>query len=315
MMPQLNFYQITKKFFQPLTKHPFIVEFFKPLSKRYRTGTIVASLIIGIALYVLVDIKLAELVRQNSHPIQLLATEQLIELGPNYTGESKRYAEIIDQYYTKHLEQRNYATILRILYPTLSPQKALASTREALDKATKEEAKEAIWQAGLTSNRLYKLCKRFPRSPIERFKSEDLPDWLETSLEKAFEEFHEQVNKLENTQTLDAAENECKTACRYSREGLILLSLAQLGYDNKEKIKSFQNDIERATSLSQSFAKKAELEEDEKKQKVFTGRAKNMGIRVDIVKAILDNDMNSVTKRLSEEIERALEKNKANKAG
>ncbi len=299
MPPPLNFRQIIEKFF-------------RPLNKKYRRLTISASVIIGIALYVFVDIELAELVRQNSHPLQLLATEQLIELGPNYTGESIRYAEIIDQYYTKHLEQRHYAAAaLRVLYPNLSPQKALASTREALEKSTKEEAKETIWQAGITSYRLYKLCKRFPRSPIERFKSEDLPDWLETALEKAFEKFHEQVNKLENAQTLDAAENECKTACRYSREALILLSLARLGYDNKEKIESFQSDIERATYLAKSFAKRAELEKDEKKQKVFSGRAKNMGIRADVVGSMLANDMDSVTKRLSEEIERAIAERQA----
>ena len=285
--------------FEPLIKHPLL--------------TVSASVIIGIAFFICVDIGLAELVRQNSHPIQLLATEQLIELGPNYTGESRRYAAIIDQYYIRHLEKRYYAAALRVLYPTLSPQKALASTREALEKATKEEAKESIWQAGITSNRLYKLCKRFPRSPIAWFKSEDLPDWLETALEEAFEEFHEQVNKLENAQTLDAAENECKTACRYSRETLILLSLARLGYDNKEKIESFLSDVERATYLAQNFAKRAELEKDEKKQ-VFEGRAKNMNLRAKVAEAILANDMDRTSELLSEVIEKALEKEKGKAA-
>jgi len=293
-----------------LSFRQFIVKFFQPLNKKYRFWTIGASVIIGIGLYVFVDIELAELVRQNSHPLQLLAMEQLIELGPNYTGEGKRYVEIIDDYYTKHLEQRHYAAVaLRVLYPNLSPQKALASARGTLDNAKEGEAAEAIWQAGIATNELHKLCKRFPRSPIVRFESEKLPIWLKEALEKAFIDFHKQVIKLEGAQTLAAAETECKTACRYSREGLILLSLARLGYDGEEKIekiKSFQRDLERATRLAQKFAERAKREKDEKRRTVFSGRTRNMGIRVDVVQAMLANDMDSVTKRLNEEIERAL---------
>lgn len=295
MPPPLNFRQIIEKFF-------------RPLNKKYRRLTISASVIIGIALYVFVDIELAELVRQNSHPLQLLATEQLIELGPNYTGEGKRYAEIIDQYYTRHLEQRHYAAgALRVLYPSLSPRKALAFVKGTLKKAAKgEEAEEAIWQAGMATNRLYELCKRFSRSPIVRFESEDLPGWLEKALEKAFTDFHEQVIKLEDAQTLEAAEEECKTACSYSREALIRLSLARLGYDDEERIKSFQRDLERATRLAQKFAERAKREKDEERRAVFSGRNRNMGIRVDVAKAMLANDMDSVAKRLDEEIKRVL---------
>jgi hypothetical protein len=95
----------------------------------------------------------------------MLAAEMLIEHGPDYANESKKYAELIGQYYNKHLEKRDSAAMLRILYPWLSPQKALASTKEALEKAAKgkeEEAKRAIHQAGKIINQLYRRSERFP---------------------------------------------------------------------------------------------------------------------------------------------------------
>ncbi|MCK4791079.1 MAG: hypothetical protein KAV87_45520, partial [Desulfobacteraceae bacterium] len=57
----LSFRQITVQFFEPLIKYPF--------------WTVIASVIIGIALYAGVDIVLAEVVRQNTHDIHILSTE------------------------------------------------------------------------------------------------------------------------------------------------------------------------------------------------------------------------------------------------
>jgi hypothetical protein len=71
-------------------------------------------------------IGLAELVRQNSYPIHILAAEMLIEHGPDYPSESGRHAEMIKRY-TEHLEKRQLAGILLVLYPKYGPNKALVS--------------------------------------------------------------------------------------------------------------------------------------------------------------------------------------------
>lgn len=296
-----NAFAKIKKFFEPFRQHPILV----------LLG------ILGIALLSCLNIAigLTELVRQNSYPIQMLAAEQIMELGPDYVDESKRYAELIDQYYTEHLEQRDYAAIMRFLCPEYSPKKALASALSDLEKAAKngkeEEAKKVIQQAGLASHNLYKLSKRFPRSPYKWFKSENLPDWLLTDLDNAFDEFHKQVNNLENAQTQETAERECRKACRNSRRTLLLLSLAQLGYENEEKkIERFLRDVDRARYLALLFA-----ERYKSKQKLFSDRARNMNLRANVAEAMLANDMDRASELLREVIEIAFEKEKGNAVG
>lgn len=294
MKPLLFLRQTVVKFFEPLTKHTF--------------WTIAASVIIGIALYVGVDIRLAEVVRQNSFPIHILAAEQLIELGPNHAYESGQHANMINQY-IEHLERRDYAAILRILYPEYSPKKALASAFSDLEKAAnEEEAKKAIWQAGLASNKLYMRSKRFPRSPIRWFESEVVSDRLLMVLDNAFDTFHELVDELEKVQNQEAAVEKCKDSCRESRRVLLLLALARLGYDNKEKkIERYIRDVEKSRDLVMLFEEKYKSE-----QKLFSDRAKNMNLRAEVAKAMLDNDMNRASKLLRNVIEIAIEKQNVN---
>ncbi len=225
-----SFSETVKRFFEPLSKYP------------YWTLTITAFIV------AILHTGLAGLVKQNSYDIRMLAAEQLNELGPDYADESKLHVYMINQY-TDQLEQRHFAAILRLLYPKYSPKKAFASALldlEGLEKIAKdkkeEEAKKAIWQAGLASNQLYMLGKRFPWSPIAWFKSKDLPGWLLTDLDKALAESHELVDKLENVQTMEAA----VAACRANRKAILLLCLSRLDYDNQERIREFQIDVRRA---------------------------------------------------------------------
>lgn len=283
-----------------------IVKFFEPLNKKYRFLTVSASVIIGIALYVGVDIGLAEVVRQNTYDIHMLASELLIELGPDFTSETGRHAEMIKQY-TDQLEQRHLATILRVLYPTYSPRKVLAYTLSGLEKAAKdkkeEESKKAILEAGLASNQLYMRGMRFPRSPIVWFDSEDLPDQLLMDLDKALAESHELVDKLEKDRTPEAAIE----SCRANRKAILLLFLSRLGHDNEEKIKRFQSEVEQARDCTRLLAR---TEKDKKKQKWLYEVAESEDRRVKILDAMLANDMDRVCDLLREAIEIAFEKEK-----
>ena len=289
-MTQLNFKQIMVKFFQPLTKHPI--------------WTVVASVIIGITLYVGVDIGLAELVRQNSFDIHMLAAEQLNELGPCFIGERREHAEMIKKY-TDHLEERQLAPILRLLYPHYSPKKVFASTLSDLEKAENgEEAKKAIWQAGEASNQLYMLGKLFPRSPIEQFKSEDLPDWLVKDVNDGLTRSHELVDELKDSQTLEAA----VAACRANRKTILLLFLARLGYDNEEKIKSFLSDVERARDCTLLIAKRMVEDKTNKELLYETARSEDRRIKILEVMLAKDKDMEKICPLLTEAIKRAYKK-------
>lgn len=289
MNPKPNFHQIIVKFFEPLTKYPL--------------RTVSASLIIGIILFFVVDIVIAELIRQNTYDIRMLSSEMIIELGPGYAEESKTHAEMVKQY-SKHLEQRQLAGILRVLYPQYSPGKTLTSLSSALEKtATEDEAKKTILQAGVTSNKLYKLYEKFPRSPIEWFKSEDLPDWLKTDLQQALAEPTKMVNKLEEEKTVKAA----VASCRANRQAILLLFLARLSYDNEETIRSFQKEVLRARDCTKLLAIN---EKDKEKQKWLYEVAKSEDRRVNVLRAMLDNNMEKVCELLKEAIEEAFEKEK-----
>ena len=278
---------------------------FKPLTK-YPIAMVVASIIIAAVLYLYTGLNtgLAEVVRQNSYPIHMLSTELLIELGPDYVDESERYVAMIEQY-TRHMERRDYAVLLRLLRPRYSPEKVLASTRKALENAvTEEEAKNAIRQAGLISNQLYMLGNGFPRSPIAWFESEVVSDRLLSDLDNAFDEFHEQVDKLEDAQTQKDAEDRCRAACRVSRKALLLLFLARLGYDNEEKkIERFLSDIEQALICTEGFAEKYKSNWE-----LFSKRVESMEFRADVVRAMLDNDMDKVCTLLSEKTKGVIER-------
>lgn len=289
-----------------MIKQTTISKFFRPLGKKYRFWTILISLIIGIAFYISVDIVTAEIVRQNSYPLNMLAAEMLIEHGPNYADESKKYAKLIEECYTEHLEKRDYATMLRILYPSLSPQKTLASTKQALEKAAvkgnEEDAKNTIYQAGKAINQLYLLSERFPRSPIKWFESEEVPEWLIKKLDNAFDTFHDHMDELNNAQNVNEATDRCRRGCRYSRRALLLLYLARLGYDNKEqKIERFASDLRRAIDLAHHFSETYTSE-----QVLFCERFENMEIRAKVVEALLDNDVDKARDLLSQVIDRAL---------
>jgi len=289
-MKPLNFKQIIVKFFDPLTKHPF--------------HTIIASIVIGITSYIGVDIVLAEVVRQNTYELHMLSAELLNELGPCYIGESGRHAEMIKQY-TKHLEQRQLAALVRVLYPKYGTKKEFDSVLLSLEKAVKEndgeKAKEVIWQAGLSINKLYILSKKFPRSPIAWFDSEDLPSWLLTDLNKAFVDSNDVVNKLKNDQTREAAIE----ACIANRKTILLLFLGRLGYDNEEKIKSFLSDVKRSYEYTKDVAEK---EENEKVKEEIFEIAISEEHRVKILESMLANDMDKVCDLLREAIERAYKK-------
>ena len=284
-----NLRQTMFRFFEPLTKHTF--------------WTVSASIIIGMALYVGIDIGLAELVRQNSYDVHMLTTELLTEVGPSLIYESAEHAEMI-QLYVDHLEERNLAALLRVLYPKYSPEKVLMSKAWALKYAnTEEEARNAIWQTGLVSNHLHMRGKRFPRSPVRWFESENVPDWLLMDLEKALDTFHELVDKLEKYPNRESGIE----ACRADRRAILLLFIARLGYYDEEKIEAFRTDVGRSRDCIRALTKG---EKDKGEQEFLYDLADTENRRVKILDAMLVNDMDRVNDILREAIEKAFEREK-----
>lgn len=281
-----NFGETWEQFKEPFKKHPI--------------RTFVVCLIAALVLYAGVNVGLSEVVRQNSFDMYMLAAELLTESGPKFTEESQVHAEMV-RLYVNHLDQRELAGVVRLLYPEYDYKRVLASRLQALEKAeNNEQARNAIWQAGIQSNRLYSIGSRFSRSPFGWFKSEALPDWLLTALEYALAESHEMVNKLEEERTRVNA----LAACRANRRAVLRLSLARLGYDNKEKIEQFLSDVKRAYKYTTIVANKKEYAQS--KEQILKW-ADSEARRIKILEAMLDGDMDEVCELLREAIEKAFE--------
>jgi hypothetical protein len=153
-----DFIKTVELYFAPFKKHPIKM--------------VIASVALGTVLFFYTNILLAEVIRQNTYDIHMLSAEQLIEVGPNYIYECDQYVKMI-HIYTEHLEQRKYASLLRALYPGYDPNETLESELSYLQEAAKGtsegKAQHAIQKAGLASENLFHLYKRFPRSPIKLF--------------------------------------------------------------------------------------------------------------------------------------------------
>lgn len=279
-----------------------VVMLLDPL-KKHRAMMIVVTTVASSIMYLVVNIGLADLARQNSLPIHMLTVELLTEVGPCLITESSEHAQMV-RLYVDHLEKRQLAGVLRVLYPGCSPEKTLTSTLSGLEKAeSDEDAWNAIWKAGVVSNKLYKFGKRFPRSPIAWFESENLPDSLLGDLEESFARSHEIVNGFETQLTRENA----LQVCRVNRKTILLLSLARLGYNNKEKIEQFRRDAERAHEYTMIVAAK---QTEEKAKKEVISWAHSEARRARIVEKMLANDMDGACELLRKAIKIAFEEKK-----
>ncbi len=282
----------------------FIIKFFQPLIK-YPLLIIIASLIIGIALYVGVDIALGGLVRQNLQDIDILSSQVLSSSGYDSVVLSKTYANIIGLY-NERLKQRSLANTLQVLFPKYSPENVLTSAKEALEKADDEEkAKQAILQAEKDIQDFYCYSARFPQSPIEWFKSEDiskgLPESIVENLDNAFDNSHESAIRLKNKKEL-TFEN-AQAAFNANKETILLLYLAQVGYDNPEKIDQFSKDMKQTMKSTERLAKR--IKNHDLKQQVEE-LAVSIQLQAGILLDMLDNNMINVSKSLSETIKNRL---------
>jgi hypothetical protein len=81
-----------------------------------------------------------------------------------------------------------------------------------------------------------------------------------------------------------------------------------LGYDNQAKIKSFLSEVELARVCTIRLAEK--MEKGKSKQQSLYNIAESETRRVEILDAMLDNDMDKVCKLLKDAIEKAFDKRK-----
>ncbi len=280
-----NLKETLKELNRPLVKHPIMI--------------ICTCIIATLFLYIFVDIVLSEIVRHNSFNIQMLVVELLNETGPEYSERSKEYEEIL-HLYMGHLNNRAHNQLLNFLYPEHNYEKVLYSCLQALENASdNEEAKNAIFQAGVVSNKFIdSIESRFPKSPYEWLKSEKIPNALLDTLEESMHESNKLVHKFVKNRTIHNA----VTACNANRKTILYLGLARLGYNHKENIDQYLCDVKMSHS---HFLELSLMDENNKYKNFLLQWADSERRRINILNAMLDNDMNKVSKLLREAIEKS----------
>lgn len=278
-----SFHQKARMLFGPLVGHRIIV--------------LVITLTI-VAVMVLISYGL-ELIEQNKNDLLLLASELLTETGPNYVKACREYANIMEEY-MMHMEEKPLSLLIRWLYPHGSPYKLLGSIVSNLERARgNEEAKEAIIKAG---EELFKFCgysEKYSHTSLIWLQYRKVPENLVIEIERALAKSQETVEKFKREPSLKNA----VIACEDNRKTMLLLFLWRSGYHDWARIKSFRYNVQQARDC---FKTKAyEMVSDDRSKQWLLQYTDSEQRRMQILDAMLDNDMDTARELLWDAIEQA----------
>lgn len=289
-----EFLKLAKKFFQPLAKWPVSI---------FVWGVIIT--IVGL-LYVSTGV--GELARHNADDGLFLAADALVlgiepmsAIGPDFVEEEKRTARGL-RAYIERIEERHLAAMLRGLYPEAQPRERLLPLLAKLEepREDQEEAREVIRRAGEQMNEFYKDSEELSATEVIWFKSERLPNELVRDLDEALEESDKWASQLEEDPTIENA----LAACSANRKTMLLAFLARMGYGSQEKNERFLTVVKKTRDGKEKLADR--IEDPEAKKTVLSWRDSEQR-RVEILKAMLDGDMERVRELLKEAIKIAYE--------
>lgn len=212
--------------------HPRI--FVRRFSEPGRTqpfSLIICLLIVWILLYV--GISFAEIIRDGSDGVSILACEMLCETGPDFTKpvSDGDILEMLESY-SKYLEHERLPDILRAL--TDSPAKGLAAASQIVGdidiKGGQEKAANDIWRAGeeIMLGRL-KAPKFLPRG-IALHEYREAPEGLVNDVNDALDDSEEAARLFEEKRSLENAVESCEA----NRRTMLLLFLARSSYNRPE---------------------------------------------------------------------------------
>lgn len=279
-MKPLTFHQVREMFFRPLFKYPIWIS--------------VASVIVGIAFFIGANVGIAEVIRQNNPRLHMLSAELLLEFDPDLLEKLDPHIIMIEQY-SGHLERGHLGLAIKWLYPQYSLEKQIAPSLVDFENATtNEEASEALQKAGMITLQLYEKGKKFPESPKTWFNSEKLSNELTEDIDESIVLAAEKVKKLESDMNVEAA----MASCRANRRAILLLSLGQLGYNDKEEIQRFLNIVMRARDATQGLV-------DKKENELLYKVVQSEDRRIKILQARLNGNTHKACKILGEAIEKA----------
>jgi hypothetical protein len=214
--------------------------------------------------------------------------------------------------YVEQIKTRHLVAILDLLHPEYKAQRRVRDVIGKLEGPLEGEraAQDVLWAGGLELNRLYLAGDRFARKAAVWFKRERLRQELVTDLDEALGDSLDRLNTLgeEGGLTLENV----LAACQSNRRAMLLLFLARLGYGSEEKIERF---LKLTTSTHVYTKRVAARTEDPTVKSMVRISLESEQRRMNILSAMLDNDMERVREILKKTIQKALAEKEAAKSG
>lgn len=245
------------------------------------------------------EVKLTELVQRNADDSLMLKCEAEEESGKDFIIAREDHVYLLERY-LGHMKKRFLSRLLQPLYPELSPETQLRPIVGLLRDEEGDARKEIQATVG-TIREFFRNSEKSSEIQIVSFKPEVLSEELLGAINEALNKSHEDVNKYEQTQTVDNAE----TACRANRRAIALLYLARFDYRNfdDKKLKQLRQDVDRTIYYNGVLERSAST--SPKNRNLLRMYSKSEHRRLQIIQAILDSNMLEAKRLLETAIEEA----------
>ncbi len=283
----LHLGDIVKRFIEPVSKQPF--------------SFALCSMVVYGFLYV--GISFAEITRDDSDDVSMLACELLCETGPDFSEPVDNHVVILEDYAKFMKNKHKYLAGLLKNFSGHSPEEVLETVSKTLTsaKGSQEELANDIWRAGeeIMLGRL-KAPKFLPRR-ITFHEYRKAPEWLLNDAAEALKESEKASMLFDEKPTMENAVKSCMA----NRRTVLLLFLARSSYNRPEfasLFTRFREVVEACRNSNIEIANRIQ-EEDDPQKEFLEIIAKSEQRRLDILDYIKNRNMQEAIERMWDAIE------------
>lgn len=251
------------------------------------------------------------LASRNAADTLILLVELATESGPNYNESKVFFADVLLDY-ADHMERRDLYWLLQLpLFSNKNFAKELERVSEDLKKAEQTNARKVIEEASKSIVKFLKKSKPFTNEPIITFKPEVIPVEIQNDLKNAFDEAHKKAEKYSNNELRTVAD--ARDVCMANRKAIVYLYLICFGHQqiiNEESLETFRTDMNRTVYygrlLQQTDSVKGGEGVEGSDYSLLDKYSKAEIRRLQLLQAIMDNDIQEARELLKTSIEAAM---------
>jgi len=228
------------------------------------------SLITIVTFILYVQTSIAEVMTHSCMDMRIIGSELRHEVGPNWV-ESARDQLLTLLTFADEMDNRQLAFVAKRLYPTYDHRKLLTPLMKELNNiSTDEEARQKMPDLAKKIADFCDEVDKISNSRIIWYKYDNLSPTLLREVTATLEsssvlllDFKKDVAELlQNPERLtDKRERErimekARRLCMSQRRTALLLFVARLGYDDKQSMQDFRQDVEEAKDQMTALANK-----------------------------------------------------------